>query len=421
MSPRIFISYRREDSQGSTGRLYDRLSQAFTPDMIFMDVDTMVPGADFVRELNEAVLNCDVLLAIIGGGWLDATTADGGRRIEDGDDFVRIEITTALHHGIRVIPVLVDGAQMPAADELPGELKPLARRHAVEISHPRFMSDVDRLIDTLKRKTADHDSGDAPIEDDAPLAMHSPGGSGSAALSDAGRYGAGAPARPEPALSNIRTAGIAGSVLALYSFGGLVGSLAPEGAAHWAARLETPVAILMMAGGITGPPLAFAVWLPKFTVGHFWGTFGASCAAAVMAAVLGLGWALGAMFAPDLMTSAPNSFEHILYLGLREVPQMALIGAVLGYFLAQALRTWFPNNGGPGFVRRMTLIWLTAALLFAVTAFFMLTIAEAVSVKSATGQSDLILRSEVKMWAETVVYGLAWALALVLTFRLAPR
>jgi len=396
MSPRVFISYRREDSQGSTGRLYDRLADAFPRDAIFMDVDTMVPGVDFVRELNEAVLDCNVLLAIIGRGWLGAKSTDGGRRIEDTEDFVRIEIATALQHDIRVIPVLVDGAQIPGADELPDELKPLARRHSVELSHLRFMADADRLIEALAHEGTGHNIAER-------------------------RVGDAAAAAPDWALSNIRTAGIAGSVFALYATATVIGSFADEGTGHWIERLDPPIAVFLVVGGIAGPPLAFAAWLPRFTVGHFWGTFGASCMAAVLAAASGLGWALGAFFAPDRLNSPTDSFEHILYLGLREVPQLAIIGAVLGYFLAQALRSWFPNNGGPGFVRRMTLIWLAVSLLFAVTAFFMLTIAEAVSVKSDGGQSGLILRAQVKMWAETTVYGLAWAIALVLTFRLAPR
>jgi hypothetical protein len=146
LAPKIFVSYRRDDAPGSAGRLYDRLADAFPREAIFMDVDAMVPGVDFVREIDEAVIACDVLLAVIGRNWHGTAASDGVRRIDNPDDFVRIEIASALQHGIRVVPVLVDGAQMPAADDLPDDLKPLARRHAVEISHMRFAADAERLV-----------------------------------------------------------------------------------------------------------------------------------------------------------------------------------------------------------------------------------------------------------------------------------
>src|SRR5688572_14604229 len=124
--PRIFISYRRDDSIDAAGRLYDRLSDHFGKDNVFLDVDAIPVGVDFRRHLQDAVGECDVLLAVIGHAWLDARRADGSRRLDDPADFVRIEIRTALERGIPVIPVLVGRATMPAGRDLPAALQALA-------------------------------------------------------------------------------------------------------------------------------------------------------------------------------------------------------------------------------------------------------------------------------------------------------
>src|SRR6516165_7660967 len=113
MSGQIFISYRREENRWSARSLYDLLSTSFDRKQIFMDVDAILMGEDFVRAIETAVANCDVLIAVIGERWLTCTDEQGNRRLDDREDFVRIEIATALKRGIRVIPVLVDGASMP--------------------------------------------------------------------------------------------------------------------------------------------------------------------------------------------------------------------------------------------------------------------------------------------------------------------
>jgi formylglycine-generating enzyme required for sulfatase activity len=147
---RIFISYRRDDSAGYAGRLYDRLSERFGGDQIFMDIDTIEPGLDFVEVIEKAVGSCDALIALIGRQWLTITDA-AGRRLDKPEDPVRLEIATALDRNIRVIPVLVRGATMPRSTDLPDALKKLARRNALEISDTRFHYDVDRLIETLEK------------------------------------------------------------------------------------------------------------------------------------------------------------------------------------------------------------------------------------------------------------------------------
>jgi formylglycine-generating enzyme required for sulfatase activity len=147
---RIFISYRRIDSAGYAGRIYDRLVANFGEEAIFMDVDTIEGGTDFVKVLEDAVQSCDVLIALIGRQWLSIKDKDGKRRLDSPEDFVRIEIATALKRNIRVIPVLVDSVDMPQPSELPENLKALARRNALQVNHHSFNPDVYRLIEHTK-------------------------------------------------------------------------------------------------------------------------------------------------------------------------------------------------------------------------------------------------------------------------------
>jgi hypothetical protein len=151
MGGQIFISYRRDDSAASAGRIYDRLNDHFASSEIFMDVDTLAPGIDFVEAIEESVSSCDALIAVIGRQWLVLADEEGNRRMDNPDDFVRIEIRTALERGVRVIPVLVDGASMPRARDLPDDLKLLVRRNALEVRHTSFNADCGRLIAALEQ------------------------------------------------------------------------------------------------------------------------------------------------------------------------------------------------------------------------------------------------------------------------------
>src|SRR5499427_7799414 len=140
---------RREDSTATAGRVHDRLGQSFGRKTLFMDVDHIPAGVDFVTHLNNQVAACDVFLAIIGANRLNATNEKGDRRLDAADDFVAIEIAAALARNIRVIPVLVDGTRMPKVAELPKSLKPLARRQAIDLRHTHFGRDADALIEKI--------------------------------------------------------------------------------------------------------------------------------------------------------------------------------------------------------------------------------------------------------------------------------
>jgi hypothetical protein len=144
---RVFICYRRADAEAYAGRIYDRLAEHFPKENLFIDVDAIAPGEDFVAAIDSAVGAVDVVLAVIGPKW--AIAVDGKRLLENANDFVRMELALALQRNVRVIPVLVGGAAMPSAESLPQDLTKLTRLNALEISHTRFTADVDRLIEWL--------------------------------------------------------------------------------------------------------------------------------------------------------------------------------------------------------------------------------------------------------------------------------
>jgi len=145
----VFISYRREDSGGFAGRIYDRLTNKLGRENVFFDVDAIPPGLDFVDVLSDRVGKCDALVAVIGKHWVASADSQNRRRLDDPSDFVRVEIEAALQRNVPVIPVLVDGAAMPQPDDLPTGMKTLTRRQGIEISHARFDSDVERLTRAL--------------------------------------------------------------------------------------------------------------------------------------------------------------------------------------------------------------------------------------------------------------------------------
>ena len=226
----IFISYRRDDSAPYAGRLYDRLSAHFgAAGEVFMDIDQIEPGEDFVEVIERKVGACETAVVLIGKGWLGAADARGARRLDDPADFVRLEVAAALQRGVRVVPVLVGGAAMPRATELPVPLAALSRRNAVELSDSRFHRDVDRLIAALARPATVRAQGDA---------------SAAAATSTHAREPAPASqsmADPPPAaVSAARPAALASPLQALLAAAVLAGAAAA--AWQFAARAPAPAA-----------------------------------------------------------------------------------------------------------------------------------------------------------------------------------
>ncbi|SRR6266403_497654 len=146
----IFVCYRRDDSSGHAGRLFDKLGVHFGEDRIFMDIEAIKPGADFVRAIEDSVGRCDILIAIIGRHWLSAA-GQTSLLLDNPDDFVRLEIATAIELDVSIVPVLVHSAMMPKPRDLPNAISGLSRLNAIELSDLRWRHDVDQLIRSLER------------------------------------------------------------------------------------------------------------------------------------------------------------------------------------------------------------------------------------------------------------------------------
>jgi hypothetical protein len=147
--PRIFINYRRDDSAGYAGRIHDTLASAFGTDSVFIDIDDIKPGVDYVSTIEACIAGCDVMLTLIGHRWLDSQDASGRRRLDDPADFVRVEIERALARHIRVIPVLIGTASMPGQDDLPADISPLATLEAIALSDSRWQYDMSQLVNAI--------------------------------------------------------------------------------------------------------------------------------------------------------------------------------------------------------------------------------------------------------------------------------
>jgi TIR domain len=149
---RIFLSYRRDEASAVAGRLYDRLVDRFGSTAIFMDVSSIEIGQNFAKAIEQAVVSSQVMLVLIGSEWATIAGYQGRRRLDDPNDFIRLEIEAAFEHDLRVIPVLIDNARMPRPQDLPGSLKELVYRQAVgiQLHRDRFQGDVEHLIDTLE-------------------------------------------------------------------------------------------------------------------------------------------------------------------------------------------------------------------------------------------------------------------------------
>jgi hypothetical protein len=148
-SPVVFLSYRRDDTEGHAGHLGEWLVRRFGRDNVFRDVDSVLPGEDFVARITDAIRSCDVVLVLIGKSWLTTLDAAGQRRIDSPRDYVRLEIEAALANGVRTIPVLFQNANMPDEHELPETIATLARLQASVVAAGRWEHDVERLLNVI--------------------------------------------------------------------------------------------------------------------------------------------------------------------------------------------------------------------------------------------------------------------------------
>lgn len=158
MATNIFISYRKDDSKWNTQLLYERLSHYFPPKVLFKDFNTIKPGEDYRKVINEALKKCHVLLVIIGKSWANSKDENGQQRLQNAEDILRIEIETALSRNIRVIPILFDNIAMPSKALLPENLWPLTLRQSLSVSETNFDYDIKHLAEAIKNRHIDEDS-----------------------------------------------------------------------------------------------------------------------------------------------------------------------------------------------------------------------------------------------------------------------
>ncbi|MBI3156861.1 MAG: toll/interleukin-1 receptor domain-containing protein [Burkholderiales bacterium] len=168
MAAGIFISYRRDESRHAAGRLADNLAEAFGAEAIFRDIEGIDPGVDFAQALDKALQSCVVMLVLIGPRWLLHVDDQGRRRIDQPGDWIRQEVATALARQTRVIPVLLEGAALPAEHDLPEDLRLLVRRQALELADGRWHGDLQRLVEALARVPGLEPRHPAPIPAPAP-------------------------------------------------------------------------------------------------------------------------------------------------------------------------------------------------------------------------------------------------------------
>jgi hypothetical protein len=147
----LFLCYRREDTQDAAGRLHDRLVDAYGAERVFMDIDSVPLGIDFVEHVAEQISRCSAVIVMIGRQWLKLKDKRRRRRLDNDDDLVRVEIAAALTQGVPVIPVLVQDVSMPEQELLPDNIRPLARRNGIALSATRWRTDVERLLRELDR------------------------------------------------------------------------------------------------------------------------------------------------------------------------------------------------------------------------------------------------------------------------------
>ncbi len=147
----IFVGYRRSDTQGHAGRVADDLAERYGEGRVFRDIE-IVPGTDFATLLRRQVSTSSLLLLVIGPDWLDMRDADGARRLDNEDDWVRLEVETAMEHGVPIIPLLVGAATMPAPDELPESLRPICAVQAHIMADRSWDHDLDQLCAAIERR-----------------------------------------------------------------------------------------------------------------------------------------------------------------------------------------------------------------------------------------------------------------------------
>jgi len=294
---------------------------------------------------------------------------------------------------------------MPAVGDIPRDIQALVRRNAVEISHQRFATDSRHLARALLAGEGSPKPG--PERGGAPASAAGPPAATSGGI----------PYAPVPAW---RALAVSATVFAIFSSGAIAGLwLAPEPTGYWFLQIGTLAQVWVVLNVMVGPGLAAKLWLPRLSVMQFLGILGATFAALIPL------YALPGGFSPIAQSHLPSDPQHgldpILSAGFVTIPVLTGTGLVLGYFLAQALRSWFPEDGGPGFVPRMIFIWAGTGAFYGVVSFLLSSLGETAALRSSGAEAVPVVHEQMTMWADTVLFGLSWGLGFFLTLRFAGR
>jgi hypothetical protein len=310
-APRVFICYRREETAAHAGRLYDTMVTRFGERNVFMDVD-LAPGVDFVERITEVVAACQVLIVVMGPSWATVKDEEGGVRIADPDDFVRLEVETAVRRpDVTPIPVLVSGARMPKREDLPPEVQAITRRNALELSEARWGYDVGRLNSTLDELLADITWTGTTVETQPPP----PGPSGGRLLLE-GMLVAGATALAARKLGDL----IPGPAHPAHHTAGAIASVILRRVETWAL---TGAALAVWLGIRTRRTDLFRLGMSGLLIGAIAGTIG------------------GAIFAVPAYLSEPSTeVESWIEMG-----SLAVTGGFLGALIGAL---WLPPRLGAG-------------------------------------------------------------------------
>jgi hypothetical protein len=316
-APKVFICYRREDTAAHAGRLYDAMVNRFGERNVFMDVE-MAPGVDFVERITEVVSACQVLIVVMGPNWATVTDEDGGARIADPDDFVRLEVETALRRpDVTPIPALVSEARMPKREQLPPELQSLARRNALELSNSRWAYDVERLHTRLDDLLTEMTQAREPVT--PPTPAPEPAAPSGARLILEGLLVAGVTAYAARWLGNV--------IPTPDSDSGAIAAVALRRAETWA---------------LTGAALALWLTIRRGGTQLFRAAIIGLLAGAIGGAIGGLIWAVPVILADPNIDKVDLAEANRIQIG-----SLAVTGAFIGALIGSV---WAPHRLGPGLV-----------------------------------------------------------------------
>lgn len=397
----IFISYSSADREQARhiARMFEEKGWVVWWDQV------IPPGKDYDEVIEEQVANARCVVVL----WSKTSVASR---------WVRAEADDAMTRGV-LIPVLVDDTAIPLV------FRQLQAANLIDWDGSRDHNGIARLITAVEvaldpdkvpdaeqvakiRQAEEQNQGPGVTQGRASAPRRARTTEGPTVTTSATQF----------QLTKMRFLGILLTAFAVTAVWAIPGTFAREAEGWWLFRVSPVVMIGCSLSVLLATPLSLKLWIPQFTMAQFWGMLGALIAgvAAMVTASAGI-----CAITPDGTCGTPTEISDlVLNIGLREIPESLIAGAVLGYFISQVVRGGFPDNGGPGYVRRMIVIWMTTATVYAI-AIFLVSSVYAALVQGESENAFLHAHQDARMVADTVMMGMTWALGLFLTIRFGPK